>query len=206
MKNSLALAAMLVCGTVLSAQQPTPVPQQQPAPAPQQQTAPAPAPQSQTIDIATNLKRQHATIRKNLAASATKTEEADYGFRPQGVDPVVRTFGQFLIHLANANNLFCARALGEQTKPATDEKATMTKAELVKLLEDSLVLCDRAYDSLTAASALEMLKLQGRNNTVTEVARANPLINNLSHNNEHYGNLVTYMRAKGLVPPSSEGR
>jgi hypothetical protein len=26
------------------------------------------------------------------------------------------------------------------------------------------------------------------------------------HNNSHYGNLVTYMRIKGLVPPSTEGQ
>ena len=53
---------------------------------------------------------------------------------------------------------------------------------------------------------LKCCKVTGRNNTVVEIARANPLINNLAHNNEHYGNIVTYMRAKGLVPPSSEGR
>ena len=187
------VAAVLLCAATVSAQQ-------TPAPAAPPQSPPPPT------DIALNLKRQHATIRKNLAASAAKMEEADYGFRPQGVDPVVRTFGQFLIHLANANNAFCARALGEQPKANIDESAKMTKAELVKALEDSLVVCDRAYDSLTAASAAEMLKITGRNNVVVEVARANPLINNLAHNNEHYGNLVTYMRAKGLVPPSSEGR
>ena len=187
------VAAAFLCTATLSAQQtpaPTPAPQQPPPP----------------TDIAMNLKRQHAAIRKNLSGSATKMAEADYGFRPQGVDPVVRTFGQFIIHLANANNSFCARALGEQPKANTDEKTTMTKADLVKLLEDALTVCDRAHDSLTAASAVEMLKITGRNNTVVEVARANPLINNLAHNNEHYGNLVTYMRAKGLVPPSSEGR
>lgn len=194
MKKSLFVAAVVLCAATVSAQQQTPAP----APAPQQPPPPT--------DIATNLKRQHAAIRKNLSASAAKMAEADYAFRPQGVDPVVRTFGQLIIHLANANNSFCARALGEQPKAGADEKATMTKAELVKLLEDSLTLCDRAYDGLTAASAVEMLKVAGRNNTVVETARANPLINNLSHNNEHYGNLVTYMRAKGLVPPSSEGR
>src|SRR5215204_5283034 len=118
---------------------------------------PAATPQSPPppTDIALNLKRQHATIRKNLAASAAKMAEADYGFRPQGVDPVVRTFGQFIIHLANANNAYCARALGQPAKAAVDEKATMTKAEQVKLLEDSLVLCDGAYDGLTSASATE---------------------------------------------------
>src|SRR5687767_1386165 len=195
-KCLLAVAAVLLAATA-SAQQPPASAQQPPAAPPQ---APPPT------DIAMNLKRQHAAIRKNLAASATKMAEADYAFRPQGVDPVVRTFGQFLIHLANANNLFCARALGEPAKAGSDEKATMTKAELVKLLEDALVVCDRAYDSLTDATAVEMLKVSGRNNAVFEIARANPLINNLAHNNEHYGNLVTYMRAKGLVPPSSEGQ
>ena len=195
MKKSLFVAAAVLCVATASAQQPTP-----PAAA-----APATQPPPPT-DIALNLKRQHASIRKNLAASATKMADADYAFRPQGVDPVVRTFGQFIIHLANANNNFCARALGEQPKAGVDEKTAMTKADSVKLLEDSLALCDRAYDGLTAASAVEMLKVTGRNNAVIEVARANPLINNLAHNNEHYGNLVTYMRVKGLVPPSSEGR
>ncbi len=197
MKKCLFVAAAVLCAATVSAQQAPPPP---PTPA---ASAPQPPPPT---DIATNLKRQHAAIRKNLAESATKMAEADYGFRPQGVDTVVRTFGQFIIHLANANNMFCARALGEQAKAGVDEKAPMTKAETVKLLEDSLVACDRAHDSLTPASAVEMLKVTGRNNAVFEVARANPLINNLAHNNEHYGNLVTYMRAKGLVPPSSEPR
>jgi uncharacterized damage-inducible protein DinB len=37
-----------------------------------------------------------------------------------------------------------------------------------------------------------------------QVPRAQPLIQNISHDNEHYGNLVTYFRAKGMVPPSTE--
>lgn len=195
MKKCLFVAAAVLCAATVSAQQTPPAAA---APSPQQPPAPT--------DIATNLKRQHAAIRKNLSGSATKMAEADYAFRPHGVDPVVRTYGQFLIHLANANNMFCSRALGEPAKAAADEKASMSKADTVKLLEDALVVCDRAYDSLTATSAVEMLKVSGRNNVVFEVARANPLINNLAHNNEHYGNLVTYMRAKGLVPPSSEPR
>jgi hypothetical protein len=28
---------------------------------------------------------------------------------------------------------------------------------------------------------------------------------NTSHNSEHYGNLVTYMRLNKMVPPSSQG-
>ena len=36
-----------------------------------------------------------------------------------------------------------------------------------------------------------------------KAARAKALVSNIGHNNEHYGNLVTYFRLKGLVPPSS---
>lgn len=205
MKKCFIVLAALLCGApAIALAQTTPSPKPPAAtPAPPLAAPQAPPPPT---DIALNLKRQHATIRKHLAASAAKMGEADYGFRPQGVDPVVRTFGQLVVHLANANNSFCARVLGEPAKPNADEKGTMTKVETVKMLEDSLALCDRAHDALTGASAMEMLKIQGRNNVVVETARANPLINNLAHNNEHYGNIVTYMRAKGLVPPSSEGR
>jgi uncharacterized damage-inducible protein DinB len=37
-------------------------------------------------------------------------------------------------------------------------------------------------------------------------AKVTVLAFNTAHNNEHYGNIVTYLRMKGLVPPSSEPR
>jgi uncharacterized damage-inducible protein DinB len=187
--------AILVAAPV-AAQQQAPA---QPAPA---QQAPSPAPR----DLAAGLKQAHAAIRRNLAASADKMSEVDYAFKPQGVAPEVRTYGQLIVHLINANNSACARAKGEPSKPSMDEKAAAAKAELVKALNDALTYCDGVYDAQTTASLTEMLKIQGRNNAVMEVARGVGLFSNIAHNNEHYGNLVTYMRAKGIVPPSSEGR
>ena len=58
--------------------------------------------------------------------------------------------------------------------------------------------------ALTPTNAGEMMAVQGRGGASVQVARANPLISNLGHNWEHYGNLVTYLRAKGIVPPSSD--
>jgi uncharacterized damage-inducible protein DinB len=161
-----------------------------------------------TLDIAGSLKTQHQNIRRNLAASAEKMPEADFHFKPQGTAPDVRTFGQIIAHVANANFSFCAAAKGEQSpsKPLDDEKATAPKAELVKALNDSLAYCDAVYDAQTAATINEMMTRQGRNNQTFQRARGIGLISNIAHNNEHYGNLVTYMRAKGLVPPSSEPR
>jgi uncharacterized damage-inducible protein DinB len=170
------------------------------APVAAQQAPPA------TVDLATALRMQHRTIRGNIVKSAEKVAEADYGFKPQGVAAEVRTFGQFLIHLANANNAFCARAKGDTPKPNLDEKTAMAKADIMKSLNEALTYCDGVYDALTDASVVEKVKVPGPNNTQLERSRGGMLVSNLAHNNEHYGNLVTYMRAKGLVPPSSEGR
>ena len=159
-----------------------------------------------TLDLAGSLKAQHQSVRKYLAAAAEKMPDADFHFKPQGAAPEVRTFGQIVAHLANANYALCAGAKGEKppAAPLDDQKETKPKAELVKTLADALAYCDGVYDSQTTATLMEMMKRPGPNNTTLERARGNSLIANLSHNNEHYGNLVTYMRAKGLVPPSSE--
>lgn len=165
---------------------------------------PAPPP---TLDIAGSLKLQHRNIGRNLAASAAKMSDADYQFRPQGAAPEVRTFGQLVAHLVDANYSLCASAKPEPApKHAADDKGTQPKADLVKMLNEALAYCDAIYDAQTSATINEMLKRTGPNNTTLERARGNTLISNIAHNNEHYGNLVTYMRAKGIVPPSSEGR
>jgi uncharacterized damage-inducible protein DinB len=167
------------------------------------QQTPPPA----TLDIAGALKTQHQSIRRYLAASAEKMPEADFHFKPQGTAPEVRTFGQIVVHLAVVNYGFCARAKGETPPTLTvSDKQTQPKADIVKALNDSLTYCDAVYDAQTSATLNEMLKITGRNNATIERARGIGLIQNIAHNNEHYGNLVTCMRAKGLVPPSSEPR
>ena len=133
--------------------------------------------------------------------------EADYGFKPAGIMPEVRTYGQFIGHIANANYLLCSRAKGEPSPSKVDiEKTVTARADLIKALTESLAYCDTVYATLTDASAVEKITVSGPNNTTRQVARAVSLMNNNSHNNEHYGNLVTYMRVKGIVPPSSEPR
>ena len=80
-----------------------------------------------------------------------------------------------------------------------DNEKKTTKAEFLKALADSFAFCDGAYAALTDANSHDFVRLgQG------EIARAAALANNLAHNNEMYGTASVYMRAKGLVPPSTE--
>ena len=139
-----------------------------------------------------------AGAKRNIVESADQMSEADYGFKP--VD-TVRTFGQVLAHVADSNYFYCARSKGE-APPVPDgtlEKTAATKAAIVKALGESVAYCDAVYGSLTTASAAEMVKA-GNN----QIPRVQPLFSNVSHNVEHYGNLVTYFRLKKMVPPSTK--
>jgi len=137
--------------------------------------------------------------KRNLKESADQMPEPDYAFKPT---EQVRTFGQILAHVAGANYVFCAAARGEKSPFAEDnfEKTAKTKAEIVKALDDSLAYCDAAYVALTDKTAAEPITMPFGMGTQ---ARASALIGNAVHLQEHYGNLVTYFRIKGMVPPTS---
>ena len=139
-----------------------------------------------------------AGAKRNIVESADQMPEADYGFKP--VD-TVRTFGQVLAHVADSNYFYCARSKGEPppVPDGTLEKTATTKAAIVKALGESVAYCDAVYAALTPTSAAENVKA-GNN----QVPRVQPLFGNVSHNVEHYGNLVTYFRMKKMVPPSTK--
>lgn len=141
-------------------------------------------------------KYAYARVKGILARSAEKMPEENYNFKP--VD-TVRSYGQIIGHVADAQYLFCSLALGEKNPGLDIEHTKTSKADLVAALNTAFAYCDKAYDGMTDASAVQPIKLFG--NDAPRIAALN--VNNM-HNMEHYGNLVTYMRIKGIVPPSSE--
>jgi uncharacterized damage-inducible protein DinB len=168
-----------------------------PPPAAQAPAAQAAPPVGPTEPLSRVLFNGYNAQKMNLTQSADKVSEADYAFQPT---KDVRTFGQMVAHVANSQFSLCAGAKGEPNPNKDDfEKTATTKAAIVKVLADSFAYCDTIYLTLMDAKALELIKV-GQN----EVPRAGRLISNIAHDNEHYGNLVTYMRIKGYVPPSTE--
>lgn len=131
-----------------------------------------------------------------VLAAAEQMPEADYAFKPT---PEVRSFGQLVGHVANAQYMICAAVLGETSPARQNFEQTTDKAGLVAAVRGSTEYCDRAY-AVSDQAALEMTQLFGSQRT-----RLSALVMNAAHNYEHYGNLVTYMRLKGMTPPSSQG-
>jgi len=152
------------------------------------------------------LRNAYGVNRKFLVRSAEKMPEEFYGMRP-GAQTEVRTFGQLIGHLADFNYRWCSDAKAEVNPAQEKEFEKLTaKADLIKALSDALTYCDTAYAQLTDANAMDMVQGTRDDGTKVPVLRISRLIVNFAHNNEHYGNLVTYMRIKSIVPPSSEPR
>ena len=146
--------------------------------------------------LSTFNKVAYRRVKDILLRSAEKMPEENYSFKP--VD-TVRSYGQIVGHVADAQYLFCSIALGEKNPGLKIEQTKTSKADLIAALKDAFAYCDKAYDGMTDASAIQMVKLFGN-----DAPRLGALTVNNMHNMEHYGNLVTYMRMKNIVPPSSE--
>jgi uncharacterized damage-inducible protein DinB len=153
--------------------------------------------------LANVAKAMHTTIRRNLAEAAERMPADEYSFRPT---QQVRTFGQLVGHVINANYLFCSQALGETPPPTANRnhEQITDKAALVTALSNSLAYCDRVYSATTDAKFNQPVKVgPSVGMPPTDTVRGAVLTFNTAHNNEHYGNIVVYMRLKGHVPPSS---
>jgi uncharacterized damage-inducible protein DinB len=166
--------------------------------------------------VSAALKGSFDTITRYLAASADKMPEANFGFKPT---PEVMSFGELLGHVANTHFSYCARVKGEKNpNDGNDIQKKTAKADIVKGLADSIAYCAAVYKDMTDARLLEPLPPPVAPPAVpvppTKAAAPPPppqpkfarLMGNVTHDWEHYGNIVTYLRIKGLVPPSSEPR
>jgi uncharacterized damage-inducible protein DinB len=148
--------------------------------------------------LSADVERAYSEIKNNILRSAEKMPEENYDFRPA---PRVRTFGQILGHIAQEQYLyFCAPIKGEQ-KSVDIERTKTAKSDLIAALKDSFSYCDAVYGKMTDAEATQIVNTGGSQSTKLRL-----LWMNIVHDESHYGNLVTYLRMKGIVPPSTEGQ
>jgi uncharacterized damage-inducible protein DinB len=154
--------------------------------------------------LSNSLRNLYKGVRGDVTRAAEKMPEENYGMRP-GPQKEVRTYGQLIGHLANFNYMWCAQAKGEKNpNEGNDFEKLTSKADFVKAINAAFTYCDGVYNSLTDASGMQMIDVTQENGRQQRVLRISQLILNVFHNNEHYGNIVTYLRIKSIVPPSSE--
>ena len=187
--NVSALAAFAVS----LAQAPATTPGQPPQPPP-----PLPGLVSEVRTIYTN-------IHNNITKSVEQFPADKLMWQPT---PAVRSWARLIGHITDDNNGACYLLAGETTRPArvdtadTQESAAnkLSKDDLLKGYKESLERCNKAFAAVTEANMAE------RAGPTSPRSKIGMLMYNTSHTNEHYGNIVTYMRLNGMVPPSTAGR
>jgi uncharacterized damage-inducible protein DinB len=137
----------------------------------------------------------YAYVSGAVIGAAVKMPEENYSFKPT---PEIRTFGQLVGHVADAQYLFCSTGGGDKNPGLQIEKTVTTKADLVQALKDAVAYCNKEYATMTDVKAVELIKFMGR-----DAPRLLAFTLNTAHTDEHYGNMVTYLRLKGIVPPTS---
>jgi hypothetical protein len=152
--------------------------------------------QAQDNPFSADARQTYALVKSSLLKAADKMPAEDYAFR---TTPQVRTFGEMIAHVADAQFLMCGVVKGEH--PTADTRSKTAKADLVVALKASFDYCDPVYESMTDAAGAAKVKWAR-----WDMSKLGLLNWNISHDNEMYGIIGAFLRIKGIVPPSSEGR
>src|ERR1700691_3407016 len=145
--------------------------------------------------VSGEVKQNYTRTKDLILRAAAKMPEDGYLLK---ATPEVRTFAQALGHISEAQAMICGGINGQPVKVDTSKTA---KADVIAELKKSFDACDKAYDSINEANASQVGGAGFMGGTL-----AGRLYGNLIHDNEMYGTIVVYLRMKGIVPPSSEGR
>jgi len=151
---------------------------------------------AQNNPFSDDARQTYALIKDSLLKAADKMPAESYSFRTV---PQVRTFGEMIAHIADAHVRMCGVVRGEQVGNISTGKTS--KAELVAALKASFEACDPVYEHMTDAVGAGKVKWAR-----WEMSKLGLLNWNISHDNEMYGIIGAFLRIKGIVPPSSEGR
>jgi uncharacterized damage-inducible protein DinB len=142
-------------------------------------------------------------VERTLVPTADAMPENKFSFAPtNGEFKGVRTFGEMVKHVAGSNYGMAAAILQEKIPSDVDNSfdSMNSKADIMKLLKDSLAYLHRALSSINEKNETEWIKSPDSEKPLPRLEVADRA---LSHNWQHYGQLVEYLRMNGIVPPAS---
>jgi uncharacterized damage-inducible protein DinB len=120
-----------------------------------------------------------------------------YSFKPT---PEMRTFGQTMLHVAQFNNLMCARISGMTAPDIKDMKDTDSKEKLVAAVKASFDFCSTALNGLDDSTLGMPAGKLGPNN----MSRGGAMVILGEDWFDHYSAMAAYLRVNGILPPSAQ--
>ena len=161
------------------------------------QATPGPRAETTSPYISEIKQYYYEAVKRNVTAMVDKMPEEHFTFKPV---PEVRSFGESVAHVADAQARNCNLVSGAGSKTLGADKKR-TKTELVAALKESFAICDAAFAALTDSGAREMVKM---GQSAFQLSKLSLLVSMISHSNEQHGYMAVYLRLKGIVPPSTE--
>ncbi|MGE5244289.1 MAG: DinB family protein [Betaproteobacteria bacterium] len=156
-----------------------------------------PAAQS-TTTLHADLLKDWTAMKDRMVKISDAMPEEKFSFKPT---PAQRSYGEQILHVAGANVMMMKMLGGKAAAPAINEKAT-SKADILKAIADSYDYGTAVLNEQTDQSLLEAVpgpRFLGPS------TRARLVWFTLGHAWDEYGNMTTYLRLNGIVPPASRG-
>ena len=150
---------------------------------------------AQENPFSADARQTYGLIKEIMLKAADRMPAEAYSFR---TTPQVRSFGEMIAHVADAQLRMCGVVKGES--PTANAASKSTKAELLSALKASFDYCDPVYESMTDSAGAAKVKWAR-----WEMSKLGLLHWNISHDNEMYGIIAAFLRLKGLAPPSLSG-
>ena len=161
----------------------------------------APAAPSAPPTVAAVLDRQLSMLEKEMVPMGTDMPDSKFDFVPSGGDfKGVRSFRRPIEARGLVNYRVSGAILQEKPPLPADMASVKSKAEIMKLLQDSFVYAHKAFATITEKNLVEQIPALSGNGTTTRLWLATLLI---GHDRDHYGQLVVYLRMNGIIPPAS---
>lgn len=161
-----------------------------------------------SVSLLNSIERQFNNIERNIIATVEAMPEDKFYFSPESLGiknsefKGVRSFAGQIKHLATDNFAIWSPVTGNPLRPDIQDvngpESIKTKSEIIKFLKDSFAEGRKAIATLTETNATEMLSFRGN-----KLARLDLAFFALTHANEHYGQMVIYLRMCGIIPPAS---
>lgn len=155
-----------------------------------------------------SIQRQFDLVKNDVISTAEAMPEDKFFFTPENLKipnsafEGVRTFAGQIMHLATDNILIWSTVTGDPVRPDITDvngpKTVNTKAAIIQYLKDSFDIGQKAINTITEQNAMDMIEFRG-----SKLSRLDLVFFAITHSNNHYGQMVVYLRMCGLVPPAS---
>ena len=164
--------------------------------------------------IASILNGQLRGIEREIMGAAEAVPEDKFDFSPatgnipgdfKTPEPV-RTLAGQLKHIGEALDAYSAGIMGQKPSSSGENgpQNIKTKQEVIDYLKGAFAKAHSAIDTITSQNATE--EMPSPFGGTRKVTRLNLAVQMIGHSNNHYGQIIEYLRMNGIVPPESRPR